>query len=60
MSGFFGLLLVRSLTLLPAAKVKGRELEVEGRELELELELEVEAAALKKASVVGLFFEPKE
>lgn len=55
-SGFFGLLLVKSLTLFPAAKVKGRELDVEGREPGVE----VEVAALKNASVVGLFFEPKE
>lgn len=57
-SGFLGLLLVKSFTLFPAAKVKGRELEVDGRELDVEVELEV--AALKNASVVGLFFEPKE
>lgn len=66
-NGFLGLLLVKSFTLFPAAKVKGRELEVEGRELEVEgreldvaVAVAVEVAALKNASVVGLFFEPKE
>lgn len=47
-SGFFGLLLVKSLTLFPAAKVKG---------LELAAEL---CIPLKNDSVVGLFVAPKE
>lgn len=47
-SGFFGLLLVKSLTLRPAAKVKGLEPDVEV------------CMPLKNASVVGLFVAPNE